>query len=110
MLPIWRENGIRGWVRPPCRTCDQSAHLKDERPVAFVNVRCFGRPTTLVWRRRRWRCPAPDCPTPSWTQGDDGDVLAGALAAEGGMAAVHAARNADEQAAGIINNTERYRH
>jgi transposase len=57
--------------RPACRTCGQLAHLKDQRPVALVDLRCLGRPTTLVWHKRRWRCPGPDCPAPSWTEEDD---------------------------------------
>jgi hypothetical protein len=57
--------------RSACRSCGQFAHLKDQRPVGFVDLRCLGRPTTLVSHKRRWRCPGPDCPTPTWTEEDD---------------------------------------
>ncbi len=30
---------------------------------------CFGRPTRLVWAKRRWRCRYPDCPARTWNGG-----------------------------------------
>src|SRR5690606_11269904 len=27
-----------------------------------------GRPTVLCWRKRRWRCPEPDCDTKTWSE------------------------------------------
>jgi hypothetical protein len=32
------------------------------------DVTAFGRRARLRWRKRRWRCPEPACPTGSWTQ------------------------------------------
>lgn len=32
------------------------------RDVALVDAPCFGRPVTLVWRERLWRCPGPGVP------------------------------------------------
>ena len=51
--------------RPGCHVCGQVARVKDRPPVLLVDLPCFGRPTRLVWRKDRWRCP-DDC-VPSWT-------------------------------------------
>lgn len=37
-------------------------------PVELVDLACFGRPTRLVWRKRRWRCPQSWCRVGSWTE------------------------------------------
>ena len=36
--------------------------------VELADLVCFGRPTRLVWRRRRWRCPHAWCRVGSWTE------------------------------------------
>jgi transposase len=56
--------------RPQCVGCGRLAHLKDQRVVTLVDLPCFGKPTRLVWHKRRWRCPNPDCASPSWTEED----------------------------------------
>jgi transposase len=53
-----------------CPGCDSRAHLKDQRPVELVDLPCLGRPTVLVWHKRRWRCPAESCPKRSWSEED----------------------------------------
>ena len=56
--------------RPGCPTCGVLAHLKDQRIVTLVDLPCFGRCTRLLWHKRRWRCPDPDCASGSWTEED----------------------------------------
>jgi transposase len=53
-----------------CGSCATRAHLKDQRPVALVDLPCLGRPTVLVWHKRRWRCPSFDCSRGSWSEED----------------------------------------
>jgi transposase len=36
--------------------------------VELVDLPAFGRPCRLVWRKHRWSCVSPDCPTGSWTE------------------------------------------
>ncbi len=59
-----------GWARPGCSTCGSFAAVKDRPVVRLVDLPAFGRPTRLVWHKRRWRCPDPDCPAGSWTEED----------------------------------------
>jgi transposase len=42
--------------------------IKDRPSVELVDLPCFGRPTRLVWRKRRWSCPDAACATGSWTE------------------------------------------
>jgi transposase len=51
-----------------CRECDTQARVKDRDRVPLTDLPCFGRRAILVWHKRRWRCPAPSCPTSSWTE------------------------------------------
>ena len=55
------------WERPACG-CGTAARVKDRPTVTFVDLPCFGRPSRLVWRKRRWACPNQACPTGSWTE------------------------------------------
>ncbi|MCY4632881.1 MAG: hypothetical protein OXE75_18635, partial [bacterium] len=49
-------------VRPPCcGGCGGGVWAKGRGAVGLVGRRAFGRPARLVWRKRRWRCPAGDC-------------------------------------------------
>lgn len=57
--------------RPGCPKCGVLAHLKDQRIVTLVDLPCFGRCTRLLWHKRRWRCPDPDCANGSWTEEDE---------------------------------------
>jgi transposase len=54
-------------ARPNCAVCDTSAHGHGRRDVTLVDLPAFGRPTRLVWSKRRWRCPS--CRR-SWTETD----------------------------------------
>jgi transposase len=51
-----------------CAACGTRATVKDRPEVAFGDLACFGRPTTLVWRKVRWSCREADCPVGSWTE------------------------------------------
>jgi transposase len=51
-----------------CAGCGTRAQVKDRPEVAFGDLTSFGRPATLVWRKRRWSCPDEDCPVGSWTE------------------------------------------
>jgi transposase len=51
-----------------CAGCGTRAWLKDQRPVTVVDLPAFGRPTVLVWHKRRWRCPEPACDVGSFTE------------------------------------------
>jgi transposase len=51
-----------------CGNCGAVAKIKDRPPVSLVDLPAFGRPTRLVWVKRRWECPDPRCVTGSWTE------------------------------------------
>jgi transposase len=53
-----------------CRECGVRARVKDRPVVELIDLAVFGRPARLVWRKHRWRCPAVECPTGSWTHTD----------------------------------------
>ncbi len=58
-------------TKTSCPSCGVVAHLKDQRPVRFVDLPVAGRPMALVWHKRRFRCPDGDCPMGSWTEEDE---------------------------------------
>ena len=64
----------------PARTdwpdCGVVAQVKDRPLVELVDLPAFGRPSRLVWHKRRWRCPEMNCPTGSWTVGYEARLLA----------------------------------
>lgn len=51
-----------------CRACGVIAHSHGRREVRLVDVPCFGRPVTLIWRKRTWRCAEEKCSTKSFTE------------------------------------------
>lgn len=51
-----------------CVGCGTRAVAHERRPTAIRDLACFGRPARLVWRKRRWRCPEPDCDRKTWTE------------------------------------------
>lgn len=61
--------------RPVCVVCSTPAWSKGRPTVELVDLPCFGRPARLVWRKHRWSCPSPSCPTGSWT-GEDRAIAA----------------------------------
>ena len=53
-----------------CPACGSVATSKGRRAVSLFDC-CHGlRQFVVVWVKRRWRCPAPECPTGSWTEED----------------------------------------
>jgi transposase len=53
-----------GW----CPTCGVRARLHDRRPAWVRDLPAGGRPVTLVWVKRVWRCVEPQCAKQSWTE------------------------------------------
>jgi len=53
-----------------CSGCGTRARVKDRRSVALVDLAAFGRPAVLVWLKRRWSCPDPDCEVATFTERD----------------------------------------
>jgi transposase len=51
-----------------CRSCGVQARLHDRRPTWVRDLPAGGRPVTLVWVKRVWRCPEPVCPARTWTE------------------------------------------
>lgn len=51
-----------------CRICGVVAVGHGRRRVRIHDIPCFGRPVRLVWAKRVWRCPDPDCPAGTFTE------------------------------------------
>ena len=51
-----------------CRGCGVQARLHDRRPTWVRDLPAGGRPVTLVWVKRVWRCVQPGCPVATWTE------------------------------------------
>jgi transposase len=43
----------------------------DDLDVELVDLPCFERRTRLVWSKRRWRCPNPDCSMVTFVESND---------------------------------------
>jgi len=54
-----------------CRGCGAAARLHDRRPSWVRDLPAGGRPVTLVWVKRVWRCVEPACPRSTWTETSD---------------------------------------
>ncbi len=44
--------------RPVCPACGGGVWFKDVDVVVLVDLPAFGRPTRLLWHKRRWTCPS----------------------------------------------------
>ena len=53
-----------GW----CPGCGVRARLHDRRPSWVRDLPAAGRPVTLVWVKRVWRCVEPRCAKRTWTE------------------------------------------
>ena len=53
-----------------CPDCGVVASVKDRDLVELVDLALFGRPTRLVWHKRRLHCLEAACPKGSWTEQD----------------------------------------
>ncbi len=51
-----------------CSSCGTRAESQDRMRVEIRDLACFGRPARLMWNKRRWRCPEPDCEAKTWTE------------------------------------------
>ena len=51
-----------------CPDCGIVARLHDRRPTWVRDLPSGGRPGTIVWVKRVWRCPEPTCPKRTWTE------------------------------------------
>lgn len=51
-----------------CPICGVVARLHDRRRTDVRDLPAGGRPVTLVWLKRVWRCHEPDCPRQTWTE------------------------------------------
>jgi len=55
-------------VEAACRSCGVPARLHDRRPTWVRDLPAGGRPVTLVWVKRVWRCAETLCATSTWTE------------------------------------------
>lgn len=55
-----------------CPSCGARAESKGRRTSVIRDLEIAGRPTVLVWRKRRWRCLEPDCAAKTWTEQVEG--------------------------------------
>jgi transposase len=82
-LPDIKVRGVEGNFREPlvihfeskrvdvgCPECGVVAQVKDRPLVTLVDLPVNGRPTSLVWHKRRFHCAERACSTGSWTEQD----------------------------------------
>jgi transposase len=51
-----------------CPACGVFARLHDRRPAYVRDLPSAGRPVTLIWVKRVWRCVEAACPASTWTE------------------------------------------
>jgi transposase len=51
-----------------CSSCGTGAVGHGRRRVKVRDLPIAGRPVVLVWAKRKWRCPEPDCEVRTWTE------------------------------------------
>src|SRR5215211_9548946 len=51
-----------------CPGCGAVAAAHARRPVRVRDLPSAGRPVTLIWVKRVWRCAEPRCATSTWTE------------------------------------------
>jgi len=54
-----------------CSSCGVRAEAQDRTHTDIRDLPCFGRPARLIWMKRRWRCPDPDCDAKTWTESSE---------------------------------------
>lgn len=54
-----------------CPDCGVRAVGHGRRPTAVRDLPVAGRPVVLVWAKRRWRCPDPDCGRTTWLESSE---------------------------------------
>jgi transposase len=55
-----------------CPGCGAVAAAHARRPVRVRELPSAGRPVTLIWVKRVWRCRHPQCEVTTWSQTSDG--------------------------------------
>ena len=51
-----------------CPACGVRAVGHGRRPTPVRDLPVAGRPVVLVWAKRRWRCPDPECAKRTWLE------------------------------------------
>ena len=51
-----------------CGACGVAAHSHGRRPVRVRDLPSSGRPVTLLWLKRLWRCAEPACAVRTWSE------------------------------------------
>jgi transposase len=51
-----------------CSECGTRAIGHGRARIAVRDLPISGRPTVLMWSKRRWRCPDPDCGVNTWSE------------------------------------------
>ncbi|MGI8515706.1 MAG: transposase family protein [Acidimicrobiia bacterium] len=51
-----------------CSGCGTRAVGHGRQKTLVRDLPVSGRPTVLVWSKRRWRCPDPDCAVKTWSE------------------------------------------
>ena len=74
-----------------CPECGVPARVKDRPVVTYIDLPVFGSPMRLTWRKHRYRCVDPGCPTTSWVLRDH------RIAAKNCLLTTRAAKWATEQ-------------
>ncbi|CAN5314496.1 hypothetical protein BH24ACT7_BH24ACT7_25810 [soil metagenome] len=54
-----------------CGSCGTRAVGHGRFRTAVRDLPVAGRPTVLVWAKRRWRCPERDCAVGTWSERSD---------------------------------------
>ena len=54
-----------------CESCGTKAVGHGRREVRVRDLPIGDRRVVLVWRKRLWRCPDPDCPAKTWSEDTD---------------------------------------
>ena len=83
--------------RPPndmvgCPGCGAVAWAHGRRPVRVRDLPVGGRPTTLIWIKRLWRCRYQRCEIRTWSETSPRDRAAGLADDPGGAAGLPAGR------------------
>mgnify|MGYP003485278922 FL=1 len=78
MIDVDRDDGgaltitVESTLEPMgCPSCGVIAHRHGRREVPLVDAPGFGKPATVVWRKRRWCCPEPVCPVGVFDEQDE---------------------------------------
>ncbi len=54
-----------------CQGCGVGAQPHGRRPVRVRDLPSAGRPVTLLWLKRLWRCAEPACTVRTWSEGSE---------------------------------------